>query len=220
MEELVFGGKHFTVRVFTNRPVDYAFPFFGIILVDGELIAGTCKIEEGRKVLSPIDLDPYVTVQDLLDCCEFFLFDTEEQGGYMVGDIRRHARERGFPVGEKTRLFWSSLGVYMGDYTFELVNNTVNLHYYNDDIFRYNECPEFEGRYRGTISVPLKEFVEDALKLSYEYLTKYGPILDELFIKEGLSPTDEELYDALWKRHKNVKKLYREIFSGDSKSSR
>ncbi len=155
----------------------------------------------------------------MLDCCEFFLFDTEEQGGYRVGDIRRHAKKHGFPVGEKTRLFWSSLGVYMGDYTFELANNTVNLHYYNNYLKLSNGCPEFEGRYKGTILIPLKEFVEGALKLSYEYLTKHGPILDELFIKEGLRPTSEELYDALWKRHKTVKKLYEEIFSGGSKSS-
>ncbi len=52
MEELLLEGRHFTVRVFTNRPVDYAFPFFGIILVDGELIAGTCMIE-GREKPSP-----------------------------------------------------------------------------------------------------------------------------------------------------------------------
>ncbi|WP_210411159.1 hypothetical protein [Thermococcus aciditolerans] len=84
------------------------------------------------------------------------------------------------------------------------------MHYY-EDLLANTDCPEYEGKHKGVVEVPLKEFIEDVLKISREYLEKYAPVIEEIRFKHKGKKED---YNFLWELYQEVKELYEKVENG------
>ncbi|NJE04134.1 hypothetical protein [Thermococcus sp. MV11] len=82
----------------------------------------------------------------------------------------------------------------MGEYIFELEEDVLNVHYHNIPLKGTN-CPEFREKWKGTLSLPLSEFVEDVLTLSQKYIDEIAPIEAEVLSEsfEGEVDMDDKL---------------------------
>jgi hypothetical protein len=213
MKEVTLQGKHILLKIYFEKALDLIFPFPVLLFIDGNLTTGACWIDEkGNKKLYPIQGDPMGIVQELLYCCDFLMKGEELEGGGFIGNLRKYARKLGLPVREYTKLYFTSLVIYMGEYIFELDEDTINVHYHNIPLKDTN-CPEFRGKYKGTISIPLPEFIEDVLKISEEFLEKYTPVIEKIWLKYGEEPKD---HSYLWKLYQEVAELYEEKFDRKS----
>ncbi|MDV3104130.1 hypothetical protein [Thermococcus waiotapuensis] len=213
MKEVTIRGKHILLKIHFQKALDLVFPFPVLLFIDGNLTTGVCWIDEkGNKKLYPIQGDPAGIIQELLYCCDFLMKGKELEAGGFIGNLRKYARKLDLPVKEYTKLYYTSLVIYMGEYIFELGEDTINVHYHNIPLKDTN-CPEFRGKHKGTVSIPLPEFVEDVLKISGEFLERHIPVVEEILLEYWKEPRD---YGYLWKLYREVIELYKEKFRRES----
>ena len=86
--------------------------------------------------------------------------------------------------------------------------------YYENDFLKFTDCPEYKGKHKGVVEVPLKEFVEDVLKISREYLEKYAPVIEKIRFEHGEEPNN---YDSLWELYREVEELYEKKFRPENR---
>ena len=185
MKEVVLRGKHISLKIYLKKALDLVFPFPILLFIDDNLIAGTCWIgEDGNKKLYPIQGDPTGIIQEFLYCCDFLINSKELEGGGFIGNLREYARKLDFPIKRNTKLYFTSLVIYLGEYIFELNGNIINVHYNNIPLKDTN-CPEFIGNWKGTVSVPLNDFVQDVLSLSKKYIEEIAPVEAKILVELG-----------------------------------
>ncbi|NJE61193.1 hypothetical protein [Thermococcus sp. 21S7] len=190
MKEVILQGKHISLKIYLKKALDLVFPFPVLLFIDGNLIAGTCWIrDDGNKKLYPIQGDPTGIIQEFLYCCDFLINSEELEGGGFIGNLREYAGKLGFPIKKNTKLYFTSLVIYMGEYIFELDGNTVNVHYNNIPLKDTN-CTEFIGHWKGTVSIPLNDLVEDVLSLSKKYIEEIAPIETKMLVELGEKEED------------------------------
>nr|WP_206204857.1 hypothetical protein [Thermococcus sp. MV11] len=199
-------GRHFYVEVDLRRFYSGAYPFPVIMLLDGNVLVGMCGKEWsfGRLVGAPGD--PYGITQDLLDSARFLMM---ARPGEIVGVKRDIVREYGFHVEEDSPIY-SAASVACSSYIFleRIKNGIIRVHYYNK-LLKETDCPKFGGKHKGTVELPLVEFVEDVLRISGEYLREYSSLVEEIMVNHGKEPYD---HDVLWDWYREVKKLYEKRF--------
>lgn len=130
--------------------------------------------------------------------------------GNYIGDLREEAGGLGFVVKDSTKLYWSHLGADYSRAILELDGELLKVHYYND-LLSYTDCPEFEGKHKGTVVVPFNEFVEDVLKMAREYIEKWFPVDVKIRfdVDDDFTPEDYERRKKRMKEFiKYVEKLY------------
>ena len=182
-------GTHIeiTIDISTFNTAEPAFPFPIILIVNRQILAGTCWSREGGKLAGQPG-DPYGLLQELLNVLKSVL---QKQAEY------------------RTTLF-----IYFSDYLFKCEDESSLRIYYNNELLSYTDCPEFKGKHKGVVELPLKEFVEDVLKISREYLEKYAPLIAKIQLEHGETP---EKCDYLWGLYREVKELYEKRFGSDNK---
>ncbi|NJE61194.1 hypothetical protein [Thermococcus sp. 21S7] len=156
---------------------------------------------------------PYGVFQELLECCLFLLgLDeyTEEEVRKISSFAKEDAQYWGVSVKEDTIVFYTNLLISWMHFFFELDGDILKIHYYND-ILAHTDCPEFKGRHRGVVEVPLKEFIEDAVSLAEEYLEKVFPLETEIVITKLKPESDFPNWKEKLKHKLNLIKeaLYR-----------
>ncbi|NJE04133.1 hypothetical protein [Thermococcus sp. MV11] len=93
MKKITHRGRHISLKIHFEKALDSVFPFPILLFIDGNLIAGTCWIEEdGRKELYPIQGSPSGVIQELLYCCDFLINGEELEGGGFIGNLRKYAQ--------------------------------------------------------------------------------------------------------------------------------
>ncbi|NJF26165.1 hypothetical protein [Thermococcus sp. Bubb.Bath] len=214
MTEVTLRGRHVILKMYLKEALDLVFPFPVLLFIDDNLTTGACWIDQhGNKKLYPIQGDPVGIIQELLYCCDFLMKGEELEGGGFVGNLRKYARKLGFPVKEGTKLYFTSLVIYLGEYIFELDDGFTKVHYYNVPLKDTN-CQEFK-KYEGTITIPLSEFIEDVLKISREFLEKYAPVIEKKITGQG---GETGGYGYLWELYREVEGLYKKKFGEDNTS--
>ncbi|AEO13920.1 hypothetical protein TAM4_2321 [Thermococcus sp. AM4] len=108
-------------------------------------------------------------------------------------------------------MFGTTLNSEGGLYYFCATEDLARIYYHNE-LLEFTDCPEYRGKHKGVVEVPLKEFVEDVLKISREYLEKYAPLIAKIQIEHGETP---ERYDYLWELYREVEELYEKKFGPD-----
>ncbi len=171
-------GKHLELRYEIGHfeDVEVWNPFHLLIFLDGHMLVGYAFKKYDCKIMGESG-DPYGFFEDILYCLNFMFNEKEKrlEGGGYVGDLRREARKIGFIVGDPTKLYWSHLGAAYSRAIFEIGDELLKVHYYND-LLSYTDCPEFIGKHKGTVIVSFNEFIEDVLKMAKEYIGKWFPI--------------------------------------------
>ena len=193
---VVLKGKHLELRYEIGyfKDVEVWNPFHLLIFIDSHMLVGYAFKKYNCKIMGESG-DPYSFFEDILYCLNFMLDEREKhlEGGGYIGDLRRKARELGFVVGDSTKLYWSHLGAAYSRAILELDGELLKVHYYND-LLSYTDCPEFEGKHKGTVVVPFNEFVEDVLKMAREYIEKWFPtdVKIRFDVDDDFTPEDYE----------------------------
>ncbi len=193
---VVLKGKHLELRYEIGyfKDVEVWNPFHLLIFLDGHMLVGYAFKKYSCKIMGESG-DPYSFFEDILYCLNFILNEKEKrlEGGGYIGDLRRKARELGFVVEDSTKLYWSHLGAAYSRAILELDGELLKVHYYND-LLSYTDCPEFEGKHKGTVVVPFNEFVEDVLKMAREYIEKWFPtdVKIRFDVDDDFTPEDYE----------------------------
>ena len=201
MDTLKLSSKHFHVEADLRKFYGGAYPFPVVMLLDGYVVIGMCWEKWSSGKLTGAPGDPYGIVQDLLDSIRFFM---RAKPGELVGVKRDTVREYGFHVEEDSPIY-SATSIADSVYIFlERTNDIVKVHYYNR-LLNETDCPEFKGKQKGTVELPLMEFVEDVLRISGEYLKNYASIIEQIMMKRGEEPYD---HDVLWKWYREIKELH------------
>jgi len=197
-------GKHLTVKIDLDRYVGTPHSFFLIFAVDEHLLLGACW----KGKLEGANANIHGFFQELLIACIQILNPKESTSNF----ARKEAAWRGFTLKEGNPAYEIITSSNPSSiYYLEAEGSTLKIHYYND-LLSYTDCPEFKGRYKGVVEVPLKEFVEDVLKISREYLKEYAPIIEEIrFRHKGR----KENYDYLWELYREVEGLYKKRFGSE-----
>ena len=194
-------GKHLTVKIDVSRYIHSPDPFFLIFTVDEHLLLGACW----KGKIDGANANIHGFFQELLIACIQILNPTESTSNF----ARKEAIWRGFALKEGNPAYEIITSSNPSSiYYLEAEGSTLKIHYYND-FLSYTDCPEFKGKHKGVVEVPLKEFVEDVLKISREYLEKYAPLIAKVQLEHGRIP---EKYDYLWELYQEVKELYEKRF--------
>ncbi|WP_367884158.1 hypothetical protein [Thermococcus sp. JCM 11816] len=90
--------------------------------------------------------------------------------------------------------------------------------YYHNGLLEFTDCPEYRGKHKGVVELPLREFIEDVLEISREYLEKYASIIDRILIENEHNPGDD--YEYLLNFYQEVKKMYEKPSCGSSSLSK
>ncbi|WP_099210651.1 hypothetical protein [Thermococcus henrietii] len=205
-------GRHLELRYEIGyfKDVEVWNPFHLLIFIDGHTLVGYAFKKYNCKIMGEGG-DPYGFFEDILYCLNFMLDEREALGGgNYIGDLREEARMLGFVVGDSTKLYWSHLGAAYSRTILELDGELLKVHYYND-LLSYTDCPEFEGKHKGTVIIPFSEFVEDVLKMAKEYIEKWFPVDAKIRFDVDDDFTPEDYED--WRSHigkllEHVEKLY------------
>nr|WP_240922643.1 hypothetical protein [Thermococcus sp. 9N3] len=170
------------------------FPLF--LFIGGMLVAGMCWIsQEGRK-LYPTEGNPYGMFDELLYCCSIMLNAPYTQF-----------------TNKNIKAYETNLSINWSKFVFRSEGNILKIHY-NNLLLKETNCPEFKGKHRGVVELPLKEFVEDVLKISREYLEKYAPVIEKIRLEHGEEPNN---YDSLWELYREVEELYKKKFGSENR---
>jgi len=81
--------------------------------------------------------------------------------------------------------------------------------YYHNDLLEFTNCLEYKGKHKGVVEVPLREFVEDVLRLSREFLEEYALLVDKVRVENGEKPGG---YGYLWDLYREVEELCKKRF--------
>jgi len=199
-------GRHVFVRVWTEY-VPSPDPFTLVFIIDNTILLGTCW----NNKLEGAEADVYGFFESLLTACYYFLQPEHPHVQKITKFDRENAEKDGFELKDEVVVY--QVSERSGMYYFCSNGKTARIYYHNE-LLEFTDCPEFKGKHKGVVEVPLKEFVEDVLKVSKEYLEKYAPLIEEIrFRHEGR----KEKYDYLWELYREVKELYEKRFGSDNK---
>ncbi len=187
----------FTLRFGLDREggAEVYSPFPVILLFDGHVLVGECWTPTGGK-LQGTYTDPLTVLEGLLDGLEEVMIPGVSEHG--CSRPRELARRRGFDVADDSSLFYASLAI-QSEVFFEGLGDVVRIHYYNG-LLEGTDCPEYKGRYKGSIEVPLIEFGEDVLRVFGEYLEKYYKRVEEVRL-EAYKYDRMDIYDLYMKQY-------------------
>ncbi|WP_048811135.1 hypothetical protein [Thermococcus gammatolerans] len=199
-------GKHLTVKIDVSRYVSSPHPFFLIFTVDEHLLLGACW----KGKIDGANANIHGFLQELLIACIQILNPKESTSNF----ARKEAMWMGFALKEGNPAYEIITSSNPSSiYYLEAEGSTLKIHYYND-FLSYTDCPEFKGKHRGVVEVPLKEFIEDVLKISREYLEKYASVIEKIRLEHGEELDD---YDFLWGLYREVKDLYEKKFRPENR---
>lgn len=69
----------------------------------------------------------------------------------------------------------------------------MRIYYYNG-FFEFIDCLEYKGKYKGVVEFLFREFIEDVLKVSKEYLEKYVLIIEKIRLEYGEKFDDYDFF--------------------------
>ncbi|GAB6135484.1 hypothetical protein [Thermococcus prieurii] len=201
-------GRHMFVRVWTEY-VPSPDPFTLVFIIDNTILLGTCwnnKLEGAAVAVHGV-------FQELLMASSHMLRPDDPEVQKYSQSERNIAEWDKFQLGDEPVVFRTTLNSEAaGLYYFCATEDTARIYYHNH-LLEFTNCPEFKGKHKGVVELPLKEFVEDVLKISREYLEKYAPLIEEVRFKhEG----KKENYNFLWELYQEVEELYKKKFGLDS----
>ncbi len=177
VERIVIKGKHIYFEVGLDREggAEVYWPFPVLLLFDDHVLVGECWSVDGGK-LQGTYTDPVMVIGGLLHGLEQILYAEHEEWG--CSHPREIAREKGFDVSDDSP-FYCAIMAMQSYVFFEGLGDVVRVHYYNG-LLEGTDCPEYKGKHKGSIEVPLIEFGEDVLKVFGEYLEKYYKRVEEV----------------------------------------
>ena len=198
-------GRHVFVRVWTEY-VPSPDPFTLVFIIDNTILLGTCW----NNKLEGAEADVYGFFESLLTACYYFLQPEHPHVQKITKFDRENAEKDGFELKDEVVVY--QVSERSGMYYFCSNGKTARIYYHNE-LLEFTDCPEFKGKHKGVVEVPLKEFVEDVLKVSKEYLEKYVPVIEKIRLAHGEEPDN---YDSLWGLYSEVKELYEKRFKSES----
>jgi len=198
-------GKHLTVKIDVSRYIHSPDPFFLIFTVDEHLLLGACW----KGKIDGAEANVYGFFESLLTACYYFLQPEHPHVQKITKFDRENAEKDGFELKDEVVVY--QVPDRSGMYYFCSNGKTARIYYHNE-LLEFTDCPGFKGRHRGVVELPLKEFIEDVLKISREYLEKYAPVIEEVLHEHGIWSDD---YDFLQKLYREVKELYEKKFGPD-----
>lgn len=193
-------GKHMFVRVWTEY-VPSPDPFSLVFMLKNHILVGACW----KGKLEGDESNVYGFFEHLLTACYYFLQPEHPHVRALTRFEKKNAEEAGFRLkGDEVVVY---RGVERNSIYYACSNGRIARIYYHNELLEFTDCPEYKGKHKGVVELPLKEFIEDVLKVSREYLEKYAPIIEEIRLEHGEEPDD---YDFLWELYREVERLYRE----------
>ncbi|AIU69185.1 hypothetical protein TEU_01870 [Thermococcus eurythermalis] len=202
-------GRHVFVRVWTEY-VPSPDPFTLVFIIDNNIITGICWNGE----LEGAEADVYRFFESLLTACYYFLQLEHPHVQKITKYSREEAEKEGFQLKDEIVVY--QVPERSSIYYFCSTKNTVRVYYHNE-LLEATNCPEYKGKHKGVVEVPLKEFVEDVLKISREYLEKYASVIEKIRLEHGEEPDD---YGFLQEFYREVKELYHKKFQSSPYSHR
>ncbi|ACS33390.1 hypothetical protein [Thermococcus gammatolerans] len=197
--------RHVFVRAWTEY-VPSPDPFTLVFIIDNTILLGTCW----NNKLEGAEADVYGFFESLLTACYYFLQPEHPHVQKITKFDRENAEKDGFELKDEVVVY--QVSERSGMYYFCSNGKTARIYYHNE-LLEFTDCPEFKGRHRGVVELPLKEFIEDVLKISREYLEKYAPVIEEVLHEHGIWSDD---YDFLQKFYREVKELYEKRFGSET----
>ncbi|QDA31003.1 hypothetical protein FH039_04475 [Thermococcus indicus] len=200
-------GKHLTVKIDLERYVGTPSPFFLIFTVDEHLLLGACW----KGGLDGANVAVHGFFQELLMASSYMLRPEDPKIQKYSQSERKLAEWDKFQLGNEPVVYGTTLNSEgAGLYYFCSTKDLARIYYHNE-LLEFTDCPEYEGKHKGVVEVPLKEFIEDVLKISREYLEKYAPVIEEIRFKHKGKKED---YNFLWELYQEVKELYEKVENG------
>jgi hypothetical protein len=192
-------GRHMFVRVWTEY-VPSPDPFNLVFILDGTLLIGTCWKGE----LEGDESNVYGFFENLLTACYYFLRPESPHVQEITKIDKRNIEKEGFQLrGDEVVVYQA---VERNAIYYACSTGRIARIYYRNDLLSYTDCPEYKGKHKGVVEVPLKDFIEDVLKISREFLEEYAPIVEEIRLEHGEESDD---YDFLQKFYREVEELYK-----------
>jgi len=202
-------GKRLTVKIDLERYINTPYPFFLIFMIDEHLLLGACW--EGE--FEGANADVYGFFESLLTACYYFLQPEHPHVQKITKFDRENAERDGFELRDEVVVYQTTLvAEAAGTYYFCSTRNLTRI-YYENDFLKFTDCPEYKGKHKGVVELSLKEFIEDVLKISREYLEKYAPVIEKIRLEHGEESDD---YDFLQKFYREVEELYKKKFGSES----
>ncbi|MDI3474995.1 MAG: hypothetical protein PWQ79_225 [Thermococcaceae archaeon] len=193
-------GKHMFVRVWTEY-VPSPDPFSLVFMLKNRILVGACW----KGKLEGDESNVYGFFEHLLTACYYFLQPEHPHVKALTRFERMNAEEAGFRLkGDEVVVY---RGVERNSIYYACSTGRIARIYYHNELLEFTNCPEYGGKHKGVVELPLREFVEDVLEISREYLEKYAPIIEKIRLEHGEEPDD---YDFLQKFYREVEMLYRE----------
>ena len=177
VERITVKGKHiyFEVGLGWFEGAEVYWPFPVILLFDNHVLVGECWTPAGGK-LQGTYTDPLIVLDGLIFGLEEII--TPEVSEHCCSRSRELARDMGFNVAENSPISYASLAI-QSEVFFERIGDSVKIHYYNG-LLEGTDCPEYKGKHKGTVEIPLLEFGEDVLRVFGEYLEKHYKHVEEV----------------------------------------
>ncbi|WP_099210647.1 hypothetical protein [Thermococcus henrietii] len=200
-------GEHLTVKIDLDRYDPSPNPFLLIFTVDEHILLGACW----KGKIDGDESNVYGFFESLLTACYYFLQPEHPHVQEITKFDKKNARRYGFELKDEVVVYQVPEGSSL--YYFCSNGKTARIYYHNE-LLEFTNCPEFKGRHKGVVELPLKEFVEDVLKISREFLEKYAPLIEEILHKHGKWFDD---YDFLQKFYREVEELYKKKFGSENR---
>ncbi|SEV87576.1 hypothetical protein [Thermococcus thioreducens] len=205
MEYFDLKGKHVFVRVWTEY-VPSPDPFTLVFIIDNTILVGICW--DGKLEGAAVNVHGFF--QELLMASSYMLRPDDPKVQDFSQSERELAKWDKFQLNNEPVVFRTTLNTEAAElYYFCATEDLARIYYYND-LLEVTNCPEFKGKHKGVVELPLREFVEDVLKVSREYLEEYAPLIAEIQREHGDTP---ENYDFLWELYREVEELYERGFN-------
>ena len=201
-------GKHLTVKIDLKRYLSSPDPFFLVFTVNEHLLLGACW----RGELEGDESDVYRFFYNLLTACYYFLRPESPHVQRITKIDKRNIEEEGFQLrGDEVVVYQA---VERNAIYYACSTGRVARIYYHNELLEFTDCPEYMGKHKGVVEVPLKEFVEDVLKISKEFLEEYAPVIERIIIEHTGEP---EGYDYVWESYYEVVELYRKRLDSENR---
>ncbi len=196
-------GKHLEAKIDLERYLSSPDPFFLIFAIDEHLLLGACW----KGKIDGDESDVYRFFENLLTACYYFLQPEHPHVQKLTKFGRENVEDEGFHLMGDEVVVYQAVernAIYYACSTKDLARI-----YYHNELLEFTDCPEYKGKHRSVVELPLKEFVKDVLKISGEFLEEYAPLIEKVELEHGEEPED---YGYLWELYHEVEELYEKKF--------